>query len=122
MTAPTKRYGIVVGVDGSPTSNYAVCWAARDAAMRHVPLTLVHMLHPFVPAAQESRDEAELADVLACTPAPAPIARTAAASTALMARYFRSSDRIGLIAVYLPCGARPWAGRGFARGPCGPRR
>src|ERR1700692_2313465 len=50
MTAPMKRYGIVVGVDGSPASNYAVCWAARDAAMRHVPLTLVHMLHPFVPA------------------------------------------------------------------------
>jgi nucleotide-binding universal stress UspA family protein len=48
MTAPMKRYGIVVGVDGSPASNFAVCWAARDAAMRHVPLTLVHMLSPFV--------------------------------------------------------------------------
>jgi nucleotide-binding universal stress UspA family protein len=45
-----KRYGIVVGVDGSPASNFAVCWAARDAAMRHIPLTLVHMLNPFVPA------------------------------------------------------------------------
>src|ERR1700757_4679137 len=50
MAASTKRYGIVVGVDGSPASNFAVCWAARDAAMRHIPLTLVHMLHPFVPA------------------------------------------------------------------------
>ena len=50
MTAPMKRYGIVVGVDGSPASNFAVCWAARDAAMRHIPLTLVHMLNPFVPA------------------------------------------------------------------------
>jgi nucleotide-binding universal stress UspA family protein len=45
-----KRYGIVVGVDGSPASNFAVCWAARDAALRHVPLTLVHMLSPIVPA------------------------------------------------------------------------
>jgi nucleotide-binding universal stress UspA family protein len=50
MTAPMKHYGIVVGVDGSPASNFAVCWAARDAAMRHVPLTLVHMLSPIVPA------------------------------------------------------------------------
>lgn len=45
MTASTKRYGIVVGVDGSPASNFAVCWAARDAALRNVPLTLVHMVN-----------------------------------------------------------------------------
>src|ERR1700739_521423 len=45
MVAPIKRYGIVVGVDGSPASNFAVCWAARDAAMRHIPLTLVHMVN-----------------------------------------------------------------------------
>ncbi|WP_406815392.1 universal stress protein [Mycobacterium sp. M23085] len=50
MTESVKRHGIVVGVDGSPASNFAVCWAARDAAMRHLSLTLVHMLHPFVPA------------------------------------------------------------------------
>lgn len=45
MTAPMKRYGIAVGVDGSPASNFAVCWAARDAALRNVPLTLVHMVN-----------------------------------------------------------------------------
>jgi|SRR5271166_420237 len=45
MSAPMKRYGIVVGVDGSPASNFAVCWAARDAAMRHIRLTLVHMVN-----------------------------------------------------------------------------
>ncbi|MFZ1178774.1 MAG: universal stress protein, partial [Mycobacterium sp.] len=41
MSAP-KNVGIVVAVDGSPASNYAACWAARDAAMRNVPLTVVH--------------------------------------------------------------------------------
>jgi len=45
MTALAKRHGIVVGVDGSPASNFAVCWAARDAALRNVPLTLVHMVN-----------------------------------------------------------------------------
>lgn len=40
-----KRYGIMVGIDGSPAANAAVCWAARDAALRRVPLTLVHMMH-----------------------------------------------------------------------------
>jgi nucleotide-binding universal stress UspA family protein len=49
MCAAEKRYGILVGVDGSPSSDSAVCWAARDAAMRNVPLTLVHILKAFVP-------------------------------------------------------------------------
>lgn len=44
-----KRYGIVVGVDGSAASNAAVYWAAHEAAMRNVPLTVVHMLRAFVP-------------------------------------------------------------------------
>ena len=42
MSAPVKQLGIVVAVDGSPASNAAVCWAARDAAMRNVSLTVVH--------------------------------------------------------------------------------
>jgi len=49
MSASEKRYGIVVGVDGSPASKFAVCWAARDAAMRHIRLTLVHMVNPAMP-------------------------------------------------------------------------
>ena len=49
MSRTLKRYGIVVGVDGSPASNVAVCWAARDAAMRNVPLTLVHAFSTYVP-------------------------------------------------------------------------
>jgi nucleotide-binding universal stress UspA family protein len=40
-----KDPGIVVGVDGSAASKVAVRWAARDAAMRNVPLTLVHAVN-----------------------------------------------------------------------------
>jgi nucleotide-binding universal stress UspA family protein len=39
-----KHQGIVVGVDGSPSSNTAVRWAAREAAMHKVPLSLVHVI------------------------------------------------------------------------------
>src|SRR5271163_1891865 len=49
MSAPVRRYGIVAGVDGSAASNAAVFWAARDAAMRNLPLTLVHMFNTYVP-------------------------------------------------------------------------
>jgi nucleotide-binding universal stress UspA family protein len=48
MSAQAKNYGIVVGVDGSPASNAAVCWAAREAVMRQTPLTLVHVVNPVV--------------------------------------------------------------------------
>jgi nucleotide-binding universal stress UspA family protein len=36
--------GIVVGVDGSSSSNSAVRWAAQEARMRNAPLTLVHVV------------------------------------------------------------------------------
>ncbi|MFZ1178223.1 MAG: universal stress protein [Mycobacterium sp.] len=49
MSAPVNRHGIVVGIDGSAASNAAVCWAARDAAMRHVSLTVIHMVNAAVP-------------------------------------------------------------------------
>lgn len=47
MSVEPVRNGIVVGVDGSSPSDTAVAWAARDAALRRVPLTLVNT----VPAA-----------------------------------------------------------------------
>ncbi len=43
MTGHAMHRGILVGVDGSAPSNEAVRWAAREAAMRNVPLTLVHV-------------------------------------------------------------------------------
>jgi len=41
MSEPTTRRGIVVGVNGSDPCRAAVHWAARDAAMRNAPLTLL---------------------------------------------------------------------------------
>ncbi len=49
MSAPVKRYGIVAGVDGSAASNFAVCWAAHEAVMRRIPLTLAHMVNTAMP-------------------------------------------------------------------------
>lgn len=49
MSATVTRYGILVGVDGSAASNAAVFWAAREAALRNAPLTLVHAVKTFVP-------------------------------------------------------------------------
>jgi nucleotide-binding universal stress UspA family protein len=46
MSAHAKGYGIIVGADGSPASNAAVCWAAHDAVLRHIPLTVVHVVNP----------------------------------------------------------------------------
>jgi nucleotide-binding universal stress UspA family protein len=43
MSTAIERPGIVVGVDGSCASPVAVDWAARDAAMRGVSLTVVHI-------------------------------------------------------------------------------
>ncbi|SPM32266.1 hypothetical protein AU193_07395 [Mycobacterium rhizamassiliense] len=46
MSTPISHSGILVGVDGSPAAKYAVDWAAREAAMRNVRLTIVHAVRP----------------------------------------------------------------------------
>jgi nucleotide-binding universal stress UspA family protein len=46
MSTRTLHRGILVGIDGSPPAKVAVDWAARVAASRNVPLTLVHVLNP----------------------------------------------------------------------------
>ncbi|MGO9507477.1 MAG: universal stress protein [Mycobacterium sp.] len=50
MSGSETHRGILVGVDRSASSMAAVNWAARDAAMRNVPLTLMHVIAPVVPA------------------------------------------------------------------------
>lgn len=44
MSKHISHHGVVVGVDGSPSSRVALQWAAREATMRHVPLTVVHVV------------------------------------------------------------------------------
>ncbi|GJJ18069.1 universal stress protein [Mycolicibacterium mageritense] len=43
MSERTTHHKIVVGTDGSSSALVAVQWAAREAAMRHVSLTVVHV-------------------------------------------------------------------------------
>jgi nucleotide-binding universal stress UspA family protein len=40
---------VIVGVDGSAPSDAAIRWATREAAMRNVPLTLLHVFLPGLP-------------------------------------------------------------------------
>jgi nucleotide-binding universal stress UspA family protein len=44
MARHATNLGVMVGVDGSPSSRRAVQWAAQEAAMRNVPLTVVHVV------------------------------------------------------------------------------
>ena len=46
MSVPVTHRGIIVGVDGSSVSKLAVDWAARDAAMRNIALTMVNVQDP----------------------------------------------------------------------------
>ena len=46
MVTAASAQPIVVGIDGSSVSKVAVDWAARTAALREVPLKLVHVLNP----------------------------------------------------------------------------
>jgi nucleotide-binding universal stress UspA family protein len=48
MSQPRRR-SILVGVDGSAAALAAVRWAAQDAVLRNVPLTLVHVVSAPVP-------------------------------------------------------------------------
>ena len=46
MPSRNTHLGIVVGVDDSPAATAAVEWAAHDAELRRIPLTLVHAISP----------------------------------------------------------------------------
>jgi nucleotide-binding universal stress UspA family protein len=48
MSSQDASLGIVVGVDESSAATIAVQWAAREAELRNIPLTLVHAVSPEV--------------------------------------------------------------------------
>jgi nucleotide-binding universal stress UspA family protein len=48
MSSQNAPLGILVGIDDSPTAKLAVQWAAHDAELRNIPLTLVHAISPEV--------------------------------------------------------------------------
>src|SRR5882757_8727361 len=48
MSDTTTKYGILVGVDGSAESDAAVAWATGEAVLRHLPITLMHVVAPVV--------------------------------------------------------------------------
>jgi nucleotide-binding universal stress UspA family protein len=87
MVSTTKHYGIIVGIDGSPESDAAVNWAAHDAAIRGLPLTLVHVENPAAPTwsqapiLEESPEQQE-ADGRSLLANASTIARDAIADTA----------------------------------------
>lgn len=49
MSERTPHRGIIVGTDGSPSARAALKWATAEAAVHHVPLTVVHVA-PSLPA------------------------------------------------------------------------
>ena len=48
MSDTATKYGLLVGVDGSPESDAAVAWASREAVSRRMPITLMHVVAPVV--------------------------------------------------------------------------
>jgi nucleotide-binding universal stress UspA family protein len=48
MPKDAKKYGILVAVDGSPECDAAVRWAAQEAELRCLPITLAHVVVPVV--------------------------------------------------------------------------
>lgn len=61
MSSQNASLGVVVGVDESPAAKVAVRWAARDAELRKIPLTLVHAISPEIATWPEKRLPAGLA-------------------------------------------------------------
>jgi len=62
MSLSAKRYGILVGVDGSAQSDAAVDFATREAVMRQAPLTLLHVIEP-VPASASANEQSRIGRV-----------------------------------------------------------
>lgn len=63
MSSNTTPLGIVVGVDGSAASDMAARWAAHEAMMRNIPLTLIHAMPAMTHSAVEFVSAATRADL-----------------------------------------------------------
>ncbi len=48
MSSPAEQLGIVVAVDGSPGSDAAVAWAAKEGLRRKTSVTLLHVEAPLI--------------------------------------------------------------------------
>ena len=48
MAEGAGKYGVLVCIDGSAPSDAAVAWAAREAVMHRLPITLMHAVPPVV--------------------------------------------------------------------------
>lgn len=46
MIKSDSEFGILVGIDGSAESDAAIRWAAQEAVLRHLPITLMHVVAP----------------------------------------------------------------------------
>ena len=46
MSTDSRASTILVAVDGSPESDAAVAWAARESSIRHAPVTLMNVIAP----------------------------------------------------------------------------
>jgi nucleotide-binding universal stress UspA family protein len=55
------KYGILAGVDGSVESCAAVSWTAREAAIRHEHVTLVHVVAPVTVSWPIAAEQASIA-------------------------------------------------------------
>jgi nucleotide-binding universal stress UspA family protein len=60
MPSTAARFGILVGVDGSPACDGALRWAAREAQMRDMPITLVHVITPALSPGTDKRLQARI--------------------------------------------------------------
>ncbi len=60
MSDMTKKFGVLVCVDGSAASDAAVAWATREAIMRKLPMTLMHAVQPVVVGWPEGQLYAEM--------------------------------------------------------------
>lgn len=61
MSSESASLGVVVGVDESPGAKRAVQWAARDAELRSISLTIVHAISPEIATWPKMRLPAGLA-------------------------------------------------------------